>query len=71
MQPFMTMVVRQKRGIVRIISLIAYYSYRLFVPQAPQSSLYRRAESEIRLAIPDVRTNANVLEAKMRLRNGD
>ena len=25
---------------------------RLFVPQAPQNSFYRRAESEIQLAIP-------------------
>ena len=35
---------------------------RLFVPQASQSSLYRRTESEIQFAIPS---------AKGCLRNGD
>ena len=32
--------------------LDSLFFIRLFVPQAPQSSFYRRAESEIRLAIP-------------------
>ena len=35
---------------------------RLFVPQAPQSSPYRRAKSEIWLAIPST---------QKRLRNGE